>query len=139
MISCCSNICNISLVNDDALRAEGLALVPLLTPTSDAARIAKVKPLADAFGYYVSITGVTGGELNHQDAIADRVKHVAAAFGQPLVVGFGVRTPEDAQRMSQQAHGVVVGSALVQLAFNTPAPQKQTAVRAFVTDLKAAI
>lgn len=122
-----------------ALRAEGLALIPLLTPTSDNDRIAKAHHLADAFGYYVSMTGVTGAELTQQDTIADRVKEVANAFGKPLVVGFGVRTPDDARRMAQQAHGVVVGSALVQLAFNTEAPQKQSAVRAFVADLKAAI
>lgn len=117
------------------LRQHGLAFVPLLTPVSGADRIALAKSTADAFGYYVSVTGVTGSALGNRGPTAERIADVRAALERPMVVGFGVRTPEDARRLSKSADGVVVGSALVELAHTTPAPEKFTAVSQFIASL----
>ena len=119
-----------------ALRAEGLALVPLVTPVTPDERLDLVAPLADGFVYYVSVTGVTGSSLGTAGPSADRLRAVRARLGRPIAVGFGVRTPEDARNVSEGADGVVVGSALVDLAFRTPAPERAAAVRAFLTELR---
>ena len=122
-----------------ALTSEGLALIPLITPVSGDDRIAAAKTICDAFGYYVSATGVTGLSLTGRTSITERVAAVREQLDRPLVVGFGVRTPEDAANLAQSADGVVVGSALVQLAHETRAADRGTTVRDFARSLSQVI
>ena len=122
-----------------ALRSHGLAFVPLVTPVSDDGRIDAARSVCDAFGYYVSVTGVTGVSLVGRGPAAGRVRDVRSRLDRPLVVGFGVRTPADAARLGEGADGVVVGSALVQLAHDTPLPTRAGAIRDFTHRLKAAV
>jgi len=122
-----------------ALSAEGLALIPLITPVSGSSRVDAARGICDAFGYYVSATGVTGLSLTGRTPIADRVAEVRKQLDRPLVVGFGVRTPADAKAMAQSADGVVVGSALVQLAHDTATGDRPAAVRNFARSLSHAI
>ena len=102
---------------DKELRAEmdarGLSLIRLATPTTDAARLPAVVSGSRGFVYYVSMTGVTGGALDSGGSVADQVARVREASGLPVVVGFGVKTPERAAEIAAQADGVVVGSAIV--------------------------
>ena len=121
-----------------ALRAQGLALVPLITPVSGPARVQRANEFADAFAYYVSTTGVTGLALTQASAISDRLSEVRKNLNCPLVVGFGVRTADDAARMGVNADGVVVGSALVQLAHEAGAAGPER-VRKFVGGLKSVL
>jgi tryptophan synthase alpha chain len=97
----------------DALDAEGLALVRLATPTTDAARLAVVARRTRGFVYYVSVAGTTGGKAAEADLVAPAVAKVRAASGLPVAVGFGIRTPDQAAAIARVADGVVVGSALV--------------------------
>jgi tryptophan synthase alpha chain len=97
----------------DALDAEGLALVRLATPTTDAARLAIVARRTRGFVYYVSVAGTTGGKAADADLVAPAVAKVRTASGLPVAVGFGIRTPEQAAAIARIADGVVVGSALV--------------------------
>jgi tryptophan synthase alpha chain len=95
----------------------GLGLVPLLAPTSGAARVvATKKALAECpvpFVYYVSLTGVTGaGEAPLAEASA-RAAELRRELGVPVVIGFGIDSPEKARVAAQGADGVVVGSAVV--------------------------
>jgi tryptophan synthase alpha chain len=95
----------------------GMSLVPLLTPTSSAARVARTKDaLAECsagFVYYVSVTGVTGtAEANLEQAGA-RAAELRATLGAPVVVGFGIDSPDKARAAAKGADGVVVGSAIV--------------------------
>jgi tryptophan synthase alpha chain len=122
-----------------ALHDHGLALVPLLTPTSTPDRIRLAREKATAFGYYVSMTGVTGALLQGHERIAERVRDMREQFGMPLVVGFGIRTPDDARTVAQFADGVVVGSALVSLVHNTPDEEKSNSVQRFLSELKQAV
>jgi tryptophan synthase alpha chain len=122
-----------------ALSNHGLALVPLLTPVSDASRVALARQFASAFGYYVSTTGVTGTKLSQHRDIAERIRKIRAQFGLPLVVGFGIRTPEDARDVAQWADGVVVGSALVDLVHKSPKSEKSQCVQNFLHDLSEAV
>ena len=121
-----------------ALRPHGLALVPLITPVTPPERIALASDNADAFAYYVSTTGVTGLTLATADSGA-RVSEVRGMLKCPLVVGFGVRTPGDAQRLGAAADGVVVGSALVDLAYRTAPTERAAVVEAYLRSLRTAI
>jgi tryptophan synthase alpha chain len=96
-------------------RPAGLDFIALYTPTSDDARVSTIAVEGSGFAYCVSMTGVTGGRVLENDALAARVETVRRLSGLPAAVGFGVRTPEDAARVSGFADGVVVGSALVQV------------------------
>ncbi len=122
-----------------ALSNHGLALVPLLTPTSDASRVAMAQKVASSFGYYVSTTGVTGAKLTQHANIAERVREIRAQFGLPLVVGFGIRTPDDARSVAQWADGVVVGSALVDLVHKTEPSKNAHSVENFLHGLSEAV
>ena len=102
---------------DSELRAafdtHELALIRLATPTTDAARLPKVVAGTKGFVYYVSMTGITGAAFAKGGDIKDQVAAVRAASNLPVVVGFGVKTPERAAEVAKDADGVVVGSAIV--------------------------
>ena len=96
-----------------AMDARGLSLIRLATPTTDAERLPAVVSGSSGFVYYVSMTGVTGAALTRGGSVADQVARVRDASGLPVVVGFGVKTPDRAAEIASQADGVVVGSAIV--------------------------
>ena len=98
-----------------ALRAAGVSLIRLATPTTDAARLPAVLNGSSGFLYYVSVAGITGMQQAAQASIEDAVAKLKAASDIPVAVGFGVRTPEQAAKIAKVADGVVVGSALVDI------------------------
>ena len=98
-----------------ALRAKGIAPIRLATPTTDAKRLPQVLEGSSGFLYYVSVAGITGLQQAATASIAEAVARLKAATDLPVVVGFGVRTPEQAADIARHADGVVVGSALVEL------------------------
>ncbi|MBD3730742.1 MAG: tryptophan synthase subunit alpha [Sphingomonadales bacterium] len=98
-----------------ALRAEGIDLIRLATPTTDDARLPTVLSGSSGFLYYVSVAGITGKQQAAIDSIEAAVARLKAHATIPVAVGFGVRTPEQAAEIAKVADGVVVGSALVEL------------------------
>jgi len=96
-----------------AFEVHDLALIRLATPTTDAERLPKVVAGTKGFVYYVSMTGITGAAFAQSASIKDQVKAVRAASDLPVVVGFGVKSPERAAEVAKDADGVVVGSAIV--------------------------
>ena len=102
---------------DGQLRAAfekyGLALIRLATPTTDDARLPIVTKNTKGFVYYVSVAGVTGKALGVLHAVSSAVSRIKKSSGLPVVVGFGIKTPEQAGRISKDADAVVVGSAIV--------------------------
>ena len=93
--------------------AKGLNFIRLTTPTTDAKRLPKVLTNTSGFVYYVSITGITGAAAPVVNDVHSLVARIKAATELPVVVGFGVRTGEQAAALAKGADGVVVGSALV--------------------------
>ena len=95
------------------VRAQGIHIVRLATPTTDEARLARVLDGAGGFLYYVSITGITGAaapDLAAVEAAAGRIrKHTEL----PLAVGFGIRSPEQARAIAGIADAAVIGTSLV--------------------------
>ena len=98
-----------------ALRARGLDLIRLATPTTDAARLPAVLDGSSGFVYYVSVAGITGKQSAALTSIEQAVARLKATTDLPIAVGFGVRTPEQAGPIARVADGVVVGSAIVDL------------------------
>lgn len=93
--------------------AKGLNFIRLTTPTTDDKRLPKVLTNTSGFVYYVSITGITGAAAPVVNDVHQQVARIKSATELPVVVGFGVRTGEQAAAIAKGADGVVVGSALV--------------------------
>ncbi len=107
----------------DACDASGLALVPLVAPTTPDERLAHIGSRARGFVYTVSVTGTTG----ERDALADdlpaTVRRVRARTAVPVAVGFGIATGEHARAAADAgADGVIVGSRLVRAAAEADDP-----------------
>jgi tryptophan synthase alpha chain len=97
----------------DALDTAGISLIRLATPTTDDVRLPAVLRRTSGFVYYVSVAGVTGVKEANADNVAPAVERIRLASGLPVVVGFGIKTPERAASVARIADGAVVGSVLV--------------------------
>ncbi|MQY43642.1 tryptophan synthase subunit alpha [Epibacterium sp. SM1969] len=115
-------------------QAAGLNFIRLATPTTDDARLPRVMQNTSGFVYYVSITGITGAAEAQASDVAPEVTRIKAAVNLPVIVGFGIKTPENAESIAKIADGAVVGSAIVsQIADGKPVKD----VLEFVADLAA--
>ncbi|AUH63282.1 tryptophan synthase subunit alpha [Paracoccus zhejiangensis] len=112
----------------------GLNFIRLATPTTDDRRLPAVVKNTSGFVYYVSVTGITGGPAANAAEVAPEVARIRAAAGLPVVVGFGISTPEAAQSVASVADGCVVGSAIVKMiGEGRPVPE----ILGFVAELAA--
>lgn len=91
----------------------GLSFIRLATPTTDAKRLPAVLKNTSGFVYYVSIAGITGTAAPVVNDVQSQVVRIKGETPLPVVVGFGVKSPEQVKALSQGSDGVVVGSALV--------------------------
>ena len=85
----------------------------MLAPTSDDARIKLVAERSSGFIYVVSLTGITGARDALPADLGVFIDRLRAQTDMPLVLGFGISTPEHAAQVSQLTDGFIVGSALV--------------------------
>ena len=122
-----------------ACDAAGIALVPLVAPTTPDERLARIGERARGFLYTVSVTGTTG----ERAALADSVRRASwrapsASTAVPVALGFGIATPEQAAAAAAAgADGVIVGSRLVRAAAEADDPP--AAVRELVAGLAAGL
>lgn len=91
----------------------GLNWIRLTTPTTDNRRLPKVLTNASGFLYYVSITGITGTRSADANAVRLAVERLRRHSKLPIAVGFGIRTPQQAEEIGSVCDAAVVGSALV--------------------------
>lgn len=102
-------------------QAAGINFIRLATPTTDENRLPKVLQNTSGFVYYVSITGITGAAEAQATDVGPEVARIQKDSGLPVVVGFGINTPEKAKAIAEVADGAVVGSAIVsELALGKP-------------------
>jgi tryptophan synthase alpha chain len=94
-------------------QAAGLNFIRLATPTTDDARLPKVLTNTSGFVYYVSITGITGAAAAQATDVGPEVARIKSQTNLPVIVGFGINTPDAAQAIARVADGAVVGSAIV--------------------------
>ncbi|WP_288927062.1 tryptophan synthase subunit alpha [uncultured Maritimibacter sp.] len=93
----------------------GLNFIRLATPTTDDKRLPKVLTNTSGFVYYVSITGITGSAEAEAADVGPEVARIKAQTDLPIIVGFGIKTPERSEAIAKVADGSVVGSAIVDL------------------------
>lgn len=91
----------------------GINFIRLATPTTDERRLPTVLQNTSGFVYYVSITGITGSATAQATDVGPEVARIKSATDLPVIVGFGITTPDAAQNIASVADGCVVGSAIV--------------------------
>ena len=100
---------------ENVARKRDIDLIYLLAPTTPPQRVRLVAEKSRGFIYLVSVTGVTGARDSLPTDLAAFVARVRQSARQPLCVGFGISTPEQAKNVAAIADGVIVGSRLIQL------------------------
>ena len=91
----------------------GLNFIRLATPTTDDKRLPAVLANTSGFVYYVAVTGITGSAAADSKVVGEAVARIKRHTDLPICVGFGIRTPETARAIAENANGSVVGTALV--------------------------
>ncbi|MCA6126299.1 tryptophan synthase subunit alpha [Bradyrhizobium sp. WSM 1704] len=91
----------------------GLNFIRLATPTTDDKRLPAVLANTSGFVYYVAVTGITGSAAADSKVVGGAVRRIKQHTALPVCVGFGIRTPEAARAIAENADGSVVGTALV--------------------------
>jgi tryptophan synthase alpha chain len=124
----------------DACDRVGVALVPLVAPTTPPGRIEATAEAARGFVYVVSVTGVTGERGELPAGLQEVVARVKKAARVPVAVGFGVATPAQARQVGEIADGVIIGSRLVRALAEAPALDGGLReASAFLRDVAAAL
>ena len=122
------------------IQARDFNLIFLLAPTSTIDRVKLVGQYSSGFVYCVSVAGVTGVRSRMYEGLNDFIKRVRECTKKPLAVGFGISTPEQADRIARVADGVIIGSALVNIIEKTKDFEKMTrGVGSFVKEMKRSI
>ena len=122
----------------EACDAHGVALVPLVAPTTPEDRLAQIGARARGFLYTVSLSGTTGERTALAGSLEALIARAAAHTEVPVAVGFGISTPEQAaEAAAAGAQGVIVGSRLVRAAGEAQDPAAE--VRSLVAGLADAL
>ncbi|MFA5375077.1 MAG: tryptophan synthase subunit alpha [Dehalococcoidia bacterium] len=120
------------------MKKHGINLVYLVAPTSDTdKRLRFVTGRANGFIYVVSLKGVTGARAAVSTDIDKFISRVRRVTDKPLCVGFGISTPEQAQRVARLADGVIIGSRILDIIEKSKHPASD--VKAFIAEVRAAI
>jgi tryptophan synthase alpha chain len=121
-----------------ALDSRGLALVPLVAPTTPQERLAQIGARARGFIYSVAVTGTTGERASTSGSLPDVLARTRAHTDVPVAVGFGISTPEQAREAAAAgADGVIVGTRLVRAAGESEPPA--ASIQALVGEFAAAL
>lgn len=97
----------------EALSVQGVDRIFLVTPTSGIERLKLADQLSSGFVYYVSRTGVTGAQASISESLEEELVTARAHIKQPLLIGFGISSADQAKEISKWGDGVVVGSSIV--------------------------
>jgi tryptophan synthase alpha chain len=123
-----------------AAKAEQLAVVPLLAPTSGPEREQAILKNASGFIYYVSVTGVTGSAVAPLEQAGRHAAELTARSGIPVVVGFGIDSVDKARQVAAAgARGLVVGTALVRAIGDAKGESPAAAVGRLVSELRGGL
>lgn len=98
----------------EALKETDLAIVPLISLTSPKERIAKIVRAGEGFIYAVTVNGITGAREEMNEDLDEYLHTIKELSNLPVMVGFGISTPEHVEKMNGMADGVIVGSAIVE-------------------------
>ena len=123
----------------EALSAKGMALVPMVAPTTPAERRTAICRAARGFVYVVSTIGVTGERDELPTELTDLVASVKQDASVPVAVGFGISTPEQAATVGEIADGVIIGTRLVREVAENDVDAAVGAVREFLQETRSTL
>ncbi len=121
----------------DLAGKSGVDLIYLLAPTSVEERIRLIANKSRGFIYLVSIAGVTGTRAELPSDLGQFILKVKQIAKQPVCVGFGISTHEQAAQVAKTADGVIIGSKLIQLMETDDAAM--TATQSFIRETRKAL
>jgi tryptophan synthase alpha chain len=101
-----------------ALEPHGLALIQMVTPVTEPARLAKLCAATQGFVYAVTMTGTTGRTASVPAEVTSYLDAVRRASKLPVCAGFGIRSRDQVEQLRAHVAGVIVGSALVEVMEN---------------------
>ena len=135
---------DLPLGTDEGIREElasaGIAVVPLVAPTTTPERRSEILDVASGFVYLVSDVGTTGERGSLPEGLAGLIRTVSEEASVPVAVGFGIGTPDQAAEVGRLADGVIIGSKLVSLATDEGDPGRSLeGVGAFLTATAGAL
>ncbi len=124
----------------DAFRRRGLAVAPLVAPTTGPERRAAICESAEGFVYVVSDVGTTGERDELPPGLTALIEAVDEDAEVPVAVGFGIGTPEQAAQVGDVADGVIIGSRLVRAVADAESTEAAaTSLRDFLRNTHAAL
>lgn len=103
-----------------AVSEHGMALIPLVAPTTPPVRRAEICAGALGFVYLVSTVGVTGEREDLPPELAELISAAKEEAAVPVAVGFGISTPQQAAAVGEVADGVIIGTRLVRAVADAP-------------------
>jgi tryptophan synthase alpha chain len=135
---------DLSLEEGEEYRAvsqrHGISSIFLVAPTSSDERIRRLDEASDGFLYCVSVTGVTGERKGLGADVIEFLERARRTVRKnPLLVGFGISTPEDASLIARNCDGIVIGSALVNILKNSQQNGSYNEAKSFVQQMRKAI
>ncbi len=119
-----------------AMQNAGLETVFLVAPTTAPERLPGIDEASTGCVYYVSRTGVTGARSEMASNLREDLSALKSKLTSPLIVGFGISSPEHVANLAGAADGIVVGSALMAAVENQPAEQAIQAASTLISALK---
>ena len=121
-----------------ACREAGLALIPLIAPTTSIERQEVIARSASGFVYLLARAGVTG-ERSEAPDVAGRIRALREVTDLPIGVGFGISTSAHVRSIGEHADGAIVGSALVRVLHDAHQQEEDVTVAAesFVRSLRS--
>lgn len=120
----------------EALARHGLAMIPLSAPTLEVADFIE-RPGVGGFHYCIPLVGPTGGPSATIEETRAAVGRCRAVTALPVLVGFGIKTPEAAAATAATCDGAVVASALIEGVVSDPAnTSRNTRIAAFGRDIR---
>ena len=114
----------------------GLETVLLASPLTPDERLAELCRRSKGYVYGVNLLGITGERASLSDRSTVLAKRLKAVTDLPVVMGFGISTPDQARSVAEHADGVIVGSALMRLRLDGAGPEQ---IGAYVADLRAGL
>lgn len=121
------------------LKAHGLDLIFLLSPTSTQERMAQIADIATGYVYYVSIKGVTGTKTLDAGEVCEKLEKIREHVHIPVGVGFGIRNAETAKNVAKTADAVVIGSKIIELLNDKDEAQGLHDVCEFLQEIRQSI
>ena len=103
-------------VNDELIK-NNLSQIFLASPTTEDKRLKTIINYSSGYLYYVSLKGITGSSIINYLPIKKRIIKIKKLSKNkiPITVGFGIKTPEAANKISKFSDGIIIGSSIVEL------------------------